>query len=208
MEENAIEVGYSQRTAGANGIITSADCNGNPNVVAMGANLFATNCVLYQRDASTNYQTLVWLMTGTPASPAWTLLATLDANVITTKVHLKSVDILALNSTPIELIPAPGAGKFIEVLGVQGNLLFNSAAYATNTHLQIIDKVLGTEIAGDASALLAAVANLLGIICPVSSLTAVAISENSAVDVTVKTGDPITGDSDMDIYITYKINTL
>lgn len=209
MAENAVEVGYSQHGAGANGLFTTVPwCSGDPSVVAMTPNTFAVDCVLYQKDASTNYQTLVWLMTGTPASPAWTLQATLDANVITKKVHIKSADILALNSTPVELITAPGAGKVIEVLSVQGHETFVSAKYLTNTTLQVIDKVTGNALFSDTATILAAVADVTAQLALSIGATALAITENGSVDLTVKNGDPTAGDSDIDIYITYKINTL
>lgn len=75
MPENQVNVGLSQFTAGANGLITSGNCIGAPATVATTASVFAPGCTLYQRDSSTGYQTVVWQNTGTSAVPAWTSLA-------------------------------------------------------------------------------------------------------------------------------------
>lgn len=45
-------------------------------------------------------------------------------------VQITSAQILALFATPIEVIPAPGAGKYIEIESVTAWLDYNSAAYA------------------------------------------------------------------------------
>lgn len=82
--ENEIAVGYSQRTTGANGLITSADCIGLPSVVAVTAGIFAPNCYLYQRDSSTSFRTVVWQNTGTAAAPVWTAVPNSNEIVLTT----------------------------------------------------------------------------------------------------------------------------
>lgn len=76
MAENEIEVGYSQRTAGADGLIVYADCIGNPTIVCMQANVFAAPAWVYQRDASTSFAVKVWRNDGTTLVPSWTLIAT------------------------------------------------------------------------------------------------------------------------------------
>lgn len=73
--ENQVSVGLSQYTSGANGLITSANIIGAPATYAAGAGIYGLGCLLYQRDSSTGYQTVVWQNTGTVAVPVWSTLA-------------------------------------------------------------------------------------------------------------------------------------
>lgn len=73
--EDSIEVGSSQTSGGANGLITSANCIGNPTILCLQSGKFSTNCILYQRDSSTGFQTKVWQNIGTPLSPSWNLIS-------------------------------------------------------------------------------------------------------------------------------------
>ena len=61
--------------------------------------------------------------------------ATGGVNVSTTV--LTSAQILALNTTPIELVAAPGAGFYNVVEKVIASVDYNSAAYATTTDIEI-----------------------------------------------------------------------
>lgn len=210
MEENEVSVGYSQRTAGADGLLTSADCIGAPSIVATALNVFASPCYLYQRDVSTNFQTLVWKNTAAVGvTPVWVLQATLDANVVTKKVTLSSAQLLALFTTPIELIAAPGAGKAIEVMSVIGRMNFLTAAYATHTELDVIDATLGTVLFKDTSTILAATSTKVAQIEPsIASNAANLITANGAVQAKIAVGDPVTGAGSVDLYVTYKVVTL
>jgi hypothetical protein len=44
-------------------------------------------------------------------------------------VSLGSAQLLALNTTPVTIVPAPGVGKYTLVLGVSYELIYGSAAY-------------------------------------------------------------------------------
>ncbi len=52
-------------------------------------------------------------------------------------VTIPSADILTGNSAPFELIPAPGAGKIINVLSAVSKIVFGTVAYATNPNYTI-----------------------------------------------------------------------
>lgn len=129
------------------------------------------------------------------------------SGVFYAKKTIATADVLQLNSTPIEILAAPGAGKAIELISWAISITFVSAAYVTNTDLQ-----LKTDTADDAQGLSEGVLastvsrKLKGdftIVAPVSTNTQ--IVENKALQVTVKTGNPASGDSDIIIYATYRI---
>lgn len=117
---------------------------------------------------------------------------------------IASADVLQLNSTPLEIVAAPGVGYAIEVLSASVAIDFNSAAYATNTTLQLITSGAGTaQVQGG---LLGATVSKVGRLATINTPTAgnTQVIENAALNVTVATGDPITGDSDITVYITYR----
>lgn len=126
----------------------------------------------------------------------------------TIKKTLSSAEILALGSTPIELVPAPGSGKAILVLESMGRLNFNTTAYTTNL-------VLSIHCAGaDASQ-----ENIFGLLG--GTLTKIAsggagtstagetqIIANTGIVAKVNAGNPLAGDSTIDLYVTYRVITL
>src|SRR5215831_10121310 len=48
------------------------------------------------------------------------------------KLTLTSAQLLALKATPVSIIPAPGSGKFINVIGANVYYSFLTAAYTLN----------------------------------------------------------------------------
>lgn len=63
---------------------------------------------------------------------AWEDVLNSQGLVQNIKVTLTSAQILDLHNTPVELIPAPGANKFIQLLSVYTYLDFNTTAYTTS----------------------------------------------------------------------------
>lgn len=131
------------------------------------------------------------------------------------KVTVPSADLLAVvtGPTPYELIPAPGAGKFIDVISIVCNLNFNTTAYDFNNALRIGTNTTGSTTMGtdggqltiSPSNIINASATKLSVVGSASAKknvnTALYLNAGSATTVT-------TGDSDIDLYITYKIVTL
>ena len=206
--ENEVEVGYSQHTAGANGLITSAECIGNPNTVCIEANVFAPNAVVYERDSTTNYVTVVWINTGTTAVPAWTAQS-ITGGIFTVKTQLTSAQILALNTTPISLLPALVAGQVYQILGVMGETVYNSAAYDTHTELDIVDTATGDVLYKETATLLAATATKIATVpANINANAGIVVTSGEGVSAKAAAGNPATGNSPVNVYVTARIITL
>lgn len=152
----------------------------------------------------------MYIMNGTTAVPTWVIFAAGNSlTTLTKKVTLTSAQILALNSTPISLLPAPGAGLMYEVISVKGRINFLTAAYATHTELDITDATTGDILFKDTATLLAATSTKLATIPPnINSNAGVVVTANGAINAAVAVGNPATGAGTVDLYLTYKIITL
>ena len=135
--------------------------------------------------------------------------ASLGSNIIVSKVTVATADVLQLNATPYQLIAAPGAGFAIEVLAVYGRIVFNTTAYNTNVTMQLLCGAGGQPLYQSALILTAAATRILGIpgVAPTSILTEYVV-ENTAINLYVTAGNPLAGDSDLELYLTYRIITL
>ena len=128
------------------------------------------------------------------------------------KVSLSSAQLLALNTTPVELIPAPGLNKFIKI--ISATVVFNPVTthYSTQTAL---------PIAYISSSFITSAAGILGnsnsysilqncnIGAGVSSDNIANYINNSVVAGNTLVGsNPTGGDGTVDIYLSYYIITL
>lgn len=119
---------------------------------------------------------------------------------------LTTAQVLALFTTPVSLIPAPGAGKYIEVLSVVVKTTFNTIAYtgANALELRYTDGA-GTKVTGDiAAALINAAATRIDKAVAVAATSLVA---NAAVVAAVPVANPAAGNSPITIDILYRIVT-
>lgn len=121
------------------------------------------------------------------------------------RLDITSAEVLALNSTPLQIVAAPGAGYAIEVISATVNIDYNTTPYATNTTITLITD--GADIYQVAADILGAdvskIALLRGITDPTASQTV--IIENAALMVSSVAGDPTAGDSDISVTVTYRI---
>jgi hypothetical protein len=131
------------------------------------------------------------------------------SDIQSTSLSIATADVLTLNSTPIELVAAQGAGKVIEILSATVKIVYVSAAYAANTNLQLLTSG-ATDAQFDNDKLLVATVSthrrMTGL--EPTAATDTQLLENAAVNVTVETGDPTTGDSDIEIFVTYRVITV
>jgi len=127
--------------------------------------------------------------------------------VITVKVSLSSAEILALFTTPKELIAAPGAGKFIQPIAVVYNFTYGTTTYTTNVSLNIgydpvaNGSITNTTILGAGQSRLARALFSSANTFVLSSFDPV----NKGFYAHVHAGDPLSGDGTLDIIITYCI---
>ena len=134
---------------------------------------------------------------GASSPPVWT-----DQTIQTVKVTVSSAELLALNSTPKTLIAAGGAGTIIQVISCLVYLDYNSVAYNTNVDLDFYTgtfKMLSTNILSSTTDLynnydldLATATNV----------------QNQPLTVTADSGNPLSGNSPVYVYLTYRIITL
>ena len=121
-------------------------------------------------------------------------------------ITLTSAQILALNTTPIELIGAPGAGKYIVVEQASASIDFNTTAYvaAGNMVLSYTD-ASGTATAVIPEALVEATADRADFNLQQASVQA---TFNAALVAASLTSDPTAGDSEITVNISYRIETI
>jgi hypothetical protein len=134
-----------------------------------------------------------------------------DNNIFSASLSLTSAQILALNTTPQTIVSAPGASKYIEVISATGEYTFVTAAYATNTTLQLIYTGATRSVASNGSILTGTVNliyqfNVAPALTPAT--TATQILTNTALQVKVETGNPTGGSGTVKVKILYRIVTL
>ena len=119
------------------------------------------------------------------------------ANVILSeKVTVTSAEILDAYDTPVELIPAPPAGFYIDPISIVYRFDYNTTPYATNTSGKI-------QLGGSTVVNLIDLTESDSIVRKKSYSSPIELS--SAMNFTVDSGNPTAGDSDLIIYITYQI---
>lgn len=119
-------------------------------------------------------------------------------------VTIPSASVLTANGSPVEVIPAPGAGKIIKLISGVKKVDYGTTPYATNTNWRL-------QYEGAASGINtvqtidqnATKYDILGF-AALSNYAAVDI-ENKAVEFFVQTGNPTAGDSDLVFNLQYVI---
>ena len=126
----------------------------------------------------------------------------------TAKLTIATADVLHLNTTPIEVVAAPGVGYAIEVISASMKMVYVSATYATNTSLELLTAGATNSQASTVIKNSASTIRRFADATTLASATATQLVENAALNVTVASGDPTAGDSDITVYVTYRIITL
>ena len=111
------------------------------------------------------------------------------------KVTVTSEEILNSFTNPVELIPAPPAGFYIDPISIVFRFDYNTTSYATNTNSFITFGVQN-------------VSSKIDLTRADSDMGKVALEGegfSGAMEFTVKGGNPTAGDSDLIIFITYQL---
>ena len=116
---------------------------------------------------------------------------------------IASADVLTLNTTPLTIVPAV-AGYAIEVVSASRKLDFNTTPYATNTILQLITSGATSEQA-QAKINSSVSNNLCMDKSTPGSATSTQLIANADLQVTVQTGNPTAGDSDITVFVNYRL---
>lgn len=132
------------------------------------------------------------------------MLAETPATYLETVVILTSAELLALNSTPIQLLPAGGAGVAIEVISVNASMPYVSSAYVGGGTLQVYyNGFSGNPIATSPTTSLTGTANTFSMFTPVPGVITGG-GNNDAVYITNATADFTAGDSTLRLNILYR----
>lgn len=119
---------------------------------------------------------------------------------------IPTASVLTLNGTPLQIVAAPGVANFIEVLSASFKSTFVSAAYATNTTLQVITDTATIAQFDMTTGLTFSVSTFKKMaLVSAGTATATQLIANKALMVAVPTGNPTAGNSNITVYVTYRI---
>ncbi len=125
---------------------------------------------------------------------------------------VSTAEVKALNATPIAVLSAVGAGIYPEFLGAYVLLDYNSAAYADDAGEDLVFQNLsgGDEVSQSADGtLFDGTADALVWVGPKGgdAVTTSTLVANGGFEVTIQTGEWITGDSPLKIRLYYRLIT-
>jgi hypothetical protein len=118
---------------------------------------------------------------------------------LSTTVTIPSASVLTANSSPYELIAAPGNDKYIGIMGAFISIDYAGTPYATNTNTFI--RIGTTSIAGGAITINNTADKAAAF--PMAVTNSIPINQN--VNFFVQSGNPTAGNSDIKVTIFYKI---
>ena len=195
--------GYTFR-AGVNGVVETFNAVTSGNLVMGNGTDVVSNAVTGDVTINGTGVTAIGAGKVTTAMLAYTPQEYLQASLT-----IATASVLTLNATPLTIVAAPGAGKYIEVISASSTMTFVSAAYATNTTLQLICDGATIAQLQDTAILLSTVTKNTKF----KDVTSAAAGEtqiiaNTALKVKIAAGNPITGDSGIVVKVIYRIVTI
>lgn len=132
-------------------------------------------------------------------------VAEADGIVITDTITLTTAEILALFTTSKPLVPAPGAGKVVDLLSAGLFLDYNAATYAANGILSIATTTSETA-QSDAVAAATFLQASADVYVGMQVLSAERVLDaNEGLSLLCATGNPTTGDSPITVKVSYRI---
>ncbi len=149
------------------------------------------------------------LMLGSSTRPIneITLNGNSDDNIITYTKKITSIPsaVNAMNTTPILTgITAP-SGYAVQILDVYGGVTYNTTPYATNTGVNIAFSTAPTQSVWQNANIIGGTTSEIRRFSKTTGSGAEVVIPNDELVITNIVGDPTAGDSDLNVYITYKI---
>lgn len=149
---------------------------------------------------------------GTSKKLPFSILRKGVGNIYYAELSIPTAQVLTLNTTPLEIVAAPGTGYAIEVISASVKGTFNSVAYATNTGLQLFldtADIAQLQLTGANTFLNFTVTKHSKFVDVTTHGAAITqIIENKSLKIKVATGDPTSGNSGIKVYVFYRIITL
>ena len=126
--------------------------------------------------------------------------------LINATINVPSADVLTLFTTPYLLIDSPGAGYYIQVLTASCKVDFNTTAYTVSTTLNIYTDT-ATRVQHTLNNALNASLSRIGASAQqgINAAADTQLISDKAVYLQTQVGNPLLGDSDIVIYLSYKI---
>ena len=126
--------------------------------------------------------------------------------ILEKEVTLTTAEILALFTTPKELVAAPGAGKVLEFVSAVFFLDFNSVAYTTRGDLTVNLHTTGTAVSCTTAAadVIQAAADAYDAMQALSA--DVVLQDDEALELRCATGNPLAGDSPLVVKVMYRVH--
>ncbi len=124
-------------------------------------------------------------------------------NIRCASVTISTVDVLQLNSVPIEIVAAV-SGKAIEILSASLKMAYNSVAYATNTNITLTATGASEDQYEFGSIPLSSASDVFAG-TQGNDDTIDSIIENASITVSVAIGNPTLGNSDIEVFVLYRL---
>lgn len=124
-----------------------------------------------------------------------------NSPIVREKITITGSAFRTLNSSPVTLLPAPGAGKIIQIT----NILF-FLDYGTITANYSLGGLI--QVTGTVGLLTPSLNSSTDAIASYTPSNSIALTENTAIEISSNGSDATVGDSTLNVYITYEIITL
>ena len=127
----------------------------------------------------------------------------IDNAIYVAEVALTSAQIKALNTTPVEVVAAAGAGTVLELVGAVVIFDYGTTQYASGGDVVLEEETSGTDLSSTVgAAVIQAAADSLTSVTPVAAT----LTANKGIFVTCATGDFTTGDGVIRIKASYRVH--
>lgn len=128
----------------------------------------------------------------------------IDDTIYVAEASLTSAQIKALNTTPVEMVAAPGAGKVLELVGATFIFDYDTTQYTSGGAVVLEEETSGTDLSSTVgAAVVQAAADSINTMTPVAA----AVTANKGIMITCATGDFATGDGVARIKVAYRVHT-